>query len=156
MNKKPTALKRLEGNPGKRPLGEDEPKPEIRYEGPPAYLDEESRKFWIKYAAELRSIGLLTIADHAVFENLCRIWSRLQKVREQIDDDFEGSTIVKIEHVGQDGEVWYEVKQNPLSVIEKQYLLQFRHHASEFGLTPRGRTGLSYKPKKEDDDDGIL
>ena len=39
---KPTALKVLEGNPGKRPLNENEPKPERKAPECPSWLEPEA------------------------------------------------------------------------------------------------------------------
>ena len=35
----PTKLKPLKGNPGRRPLNEGEPEPEVRLPNPPSHLD---------------------------------------------------------------------------------------------------------------------
>ena len=40
---KPTALKVLEGNPGKRPLNENEPKPENKAPRCPSWLEQEAK-----------------------------------------------------------------------------------------------------------------
>jgi len=64
---KPTAIKILEGNPGKRPLNLNEPKPlQIAPECPDWLLDE-AKKEWKRLAPELERLGLLTILDMAAF-----------------------------------------------------------------------------------------
>ena len=47
---KPTALKKLEGNPGKRPLNELEPVPPVASLRCPNYLLPEARKEWRRLA----------------------------------------------------------------------------------------------------------
>ena len=43
---KPTAVKMLEGNPGKRGLNAGEPKPEKKAHRCPAWLEAEAKKAW--------------------------------------------------------------------------------------------------------------
>ena len=57
--RKPTALKRAEGNPGKRPLNEREPKPESATPRCPAWLDDESGVEWRRVVPRETVIGLL-------------------------------------------------------------------------------------------------
>lgn len=47
---KPTALKVLEGNPGKRQLNVVEPKPRNKAPKCPAWLDAEAKKEWRRLA----------------------------------------------------------------------------------------------------------
>ena len=42
----PTAIKDLEGNPGKRKLNENEPKPEKKAPACPKWLSKDARKEW--------------------------------------------------------------------------------------------------------------
>ena len=42
----PTVLKRRAGNPGKRPLNENEPEPEPGAPEPPSHLNAEAREVW--------------------------------------------------------------------------------------------------------------
>jgi phage terminase small subunit len=69
---KPTALKLLRGNPGKRPLNDREPKPTLGAEAPtyvrsdPILLAE-----WKRHAARLLRYGLLTEIDDEALAVLC-------------------------------------------------------------------------------------
>src|SRR5689334_3828108 len=47
---KPTAIKKIQGNPGKRPLNENEPQLEPGIPECPDYLDEIARKEWARIA----------------------------------------------------------------------------------------------------------
>ena len=64
---KPTALKKLEGNPGKRPLTELEPLPPISVLRCPNWLLPEARKEWRRLAPALINMGVLTLADAIPF-----------------------------------------------------------------------------------------
>jgi phage terminase small subunit len=50
---KPTALKVLEGNPGKRPLNQNEPKPEKKAPNCPSWLLPDAKKEWRRLSKEL-------------------------------------------------------------------------------------------------------
>lgn len=75
---KPTALRVLQGNPGKRPLPADEPKPE----GPavrPKFLKGRSRKIWDEFAPIVEKMGLLTSADAMPFARWCVLQAEFEK-----------------------------------------------------------------------------
>lgn len=67
---KPTALKILEGNPGKRPLPKDEPKP-VGVVKKPTFLKGKAAKIWKEFAPLVQRMGLLTIADVKAFSRWC-------------------------------------------------------------------------------------
>lgn len=75
---KPTALKILAGNPGKRPLPKHEPKPK----GPgtrPLWLRAGAVKVWDEYAPILLGMGLLTEADAEMFGVWCSLAALFRK-----------------------------------------------------------------------------
>ena len=69
--KTPTKLRVLRGNPGRRPLPENEPAP-ISGDHPPAYLLVAEKKWWRRHAPAFERLGLLTEADESMFAMLCR------------------------------------------------------------------------------------
>lgn len=64
--RKPTALRILQGNAGRRPLPEGEPKPNVGAE-PPDWLSLEDRKQWDKWAPRYIRLGILTELDTPAF-----------------------------------------------------------------------------------------
>lgn len=62
---KPTRLKVLTGNPGKRPLNQTEPRPEITVPDCPIELGEVARREWNRLVGELAALKLLTNFDRA-------------------------------------------------------------------------------------------
>lgn len=66
---KPTRLKILQGNPGHRPLPENEPQPPAGKPKPPETLSTEARNLWNRYSARYEAMGTLTIADELAFGN---------------------------------------------------------------------------------------
>jgi phage terminase small subunit len=74
---KPTALKIIQGNPGKRPLNRHEPKPASGCEKP-KFLKGRAARIWDEYAPELERIGLLTTVDGHVFAAWCTLAAELE------------------------------------------------------------------------------
>src|SRR5262249_37411259 len=68
---KPTHLKLLQGNPGKRPYNANEPKPAPQVPSPPEHLTEVALKEWNRLAELLGRIGLLTAIDRTAFAAYC-------------------------------------------------------------------------------------
>jgi P27 family predicted phage terminase small subunit len=61
---KPTALKRLKGNPGRRPLNAFEPHPApVTRLAVPAHLRPDARRIWRTLATQLQAVGLFTELD---------------------------------------------------------------------------------------------
>ena len=55
---KPTEMKRAQGNPGRRPLNNNEPKP-TGIPQCPSHLNEVAKREWRRIAPELIALGLL-------------------------------------------------------------------------------------------------
>lgn len=72
---KPTQLKVLEGNPGKRALNNKEPKPTLPLPSPPLVLEGEAMAEWNRVCGELSALGLLTGIDMAVLAGYCQAFS---------------------------------------------------------------------------------
>jgi P27 family predicted phage terminase small subunit len=64
---KPTHLRLIQGNPGKRPLNRREPRPKGVLSDPPAWFNEEQRVEWA-YVIGHAPFGLLTTLDRSVLE----------------------------------------------------------------------------------------
>ena len=72
----PTALKLLEGNPGKRKLNDKEPKPEKKAPSCPKWLETEAKKEWRRLAKKMELMGVLTEVDMAAFAGYCQAYAR--------------------------------------------------------------------------------
>ncbi len=73
---KPTALKKLEGNPGKRKLNTKEPVPEKGMPDCPKWLLPEAREEWKRLCQKLSEMGVLTEIDMAAFAAYCQSYAR--------------------------------------------------------------------------------
>ena len=65
----------LTGNPGKRPLNEDEPKPEAAISDCPPELSPSARKEWDRLSAELGALRMLTNLDRAALAAYCTAYA---------------------------------------------------------------------------------
>lgn len=91
---KPTALKLLHGNPGKRQLNENEPKPPLGAQ-PPAWLkaDLVLLQEWNRHAPRLAKLGLLTEIDDDALATLCVLEV---KFREMLAAGAAGSALASL------------------------------------------------------------
>ena len=138
---KPTALKELAGNPGKRTLNKNEPKPVQRKPSCPKHLVGEARREWNRMAKQLFDLGLLTEVDRAALAGYCASYSLWRKCRREIDE--KGFTY--------ETESGY-VGQRPEIAIGNRALADVRAFCQQFGLTPSARARMTL-PEAPDDDE---
>jgi len=68
---KPTKLKKMQGNPGKRALNREEPEPRVvDLHDPPGWMGQFGKEEWVRVVRELPT-GMVTVLDRAVLENYC-------------------------------------------------------------------------------------
>lgn len=127
----PTRLKMIKGNPGKRPINEDEPKPRPVAPKRPAWMTGEAKKEWERLAPELERLGILTIVDGAAFAGLCYSYGQ---VVELIRDIKKNGRI----HITPNG---HKQARAEVSLV-KDYLRLVRQFAADFGLTPADRSRI--------------
>lgn len=147
---KPTALKILEGNPGRRPLNETEPKPVPIAPECPDWLLDEAKKEWNRLAPELERIGLLTIIDKAAFAGYCQSYAKWKVAEEFIKKNGTTYRIPKTDKSGKVISVY--IAAFPEVVIANQSLKQIKAFAVEFGLTPSSRGRICLPSELMDDD----
>jgi P27 family predicted phage terminase small subunit len=81
---KPSHLKLIAGNPGKRPLNGAEPKPARVIPSPPEHLSPDARVAWGRFAAILDRSGVLTEADAAALEQVAETYAEIVALRQDI------------------------------------------------------------------------
>ena len=77
----PTTLSYCTATPGKRPLNDDEPKPQPRLARAPAHLSEAAKKEWQRAGRFLLQLGLISDLDLAAFRRLLRRVGTLDRGR---------------------------------------------------------------------------
>ncbi len=138
---KPTAVKALAGNPGKRKLSATEP----RFGGAakcPAHLSKEARAEWDRVAEELAPAGLLTSVDRAALAAYCQTWARWCDAERQLQ---KSGVVLKSPKSG------FPI-QNPYVGIANTALDQLRKWATEFGMTPAARSRIHVEAPDEQTD----
>ena len=136
---KPTALKLLEGNPGKRELNSLEPTPEKKAPKYPSWLDGEAKKEWRRLVKQLEDLGLLTQVDMAAFAGYCQAYARWKEAEEFIS---KHGTIVKTP-----SGYWQQV---PQVSIAQTYLKIMHKFCEQFGLTPSSRSRIVSDTGRQD------
>lgn len=138
---KPTEKKRLEGNPGKRKLNEQEPKPEVVIPDPPNHLDGPALDEWHRITKELHELRIITVIDRVALVAYCQAWADYIKACEQILEEGE----VLISDKG-------NAYQNPWTGIRTNAMDRLLRISAEFGMTPSSRSRLKVQTASEDDE----
>lgn len=138
---KPTVLKLLEGNPGRRPLNQKEPQPEKKAPRCPAWLAPEAKKEWRRMSRQMERLGVLTQVDAAAFAGYCQAYARWKEAEEFIS---KHGTIFKTPSG--------YIQQVPQVSIAQTYLKIMRDFCAEFGLTPSSRSRITTNAATESDD----
>lgn len=142
---KPTNLKVLEGNPGKRPLSVNEPKPKPIPPKCPAWMAPEGKKLWKRLMPELERLGLMTIVDGAAFEAVCQNYATWVKCEKHLK---KYGLTMKLYTKARDE---YEIPRPEVAIGQKA-LKSVHTFMTEFGLTPASRVKLGTKPGGEEED----
>lgn len=132
---KPTALKLLTGNPGRRPLPQGEPMPARPASlEPPWSLVSAARAFWDRYAPMLLDLGLLTEADMPEFATACEQDALYRRLMDRTLAHPFGKTAQAV------------------SVRMNKALEQRDRILGRFGFDPSSRAKLSVEAPKADDE----
>ena len=81
---KPTHLKAITGNPGKRPLNQYEPRPEIEIPECPPELSPAAQREWNRLVGHLAALRLLTTLDRAALVAYCGAYALWAEAMEAI------------------------------------------------------------------------
>lgn len=129
---KPTAQKKLDGNPGKRPLNALEPTPAAGRPEPPAWLDAAARLEWERITKLLAAAGTLSLADAPALELYVQNYARWVEAQHKLQKF--GIVLIK--------EGKYPVR-SPYCIIADSAFRQMMAFLAEFGLTPSSRSRIS-------------
>ena len=144
---KPTVLKLVEGNRGKRASNKAEPKPKREIPSCPAHLDDTSKVAWGRMCALLDRMGVLTEADVFALERMCDCYSEILQCQELIKRDGRTYSSVTTQVIDENGatnvtiqEVKSLLKANPAVAMLADADRRFKGYLIEFGLTPSARS----------------
>jgi P27 family predicted phage terminase small subunit len=129
---KPTALRIAEGNPGKRPINDREPTPEVGEPDCPEHLHGDAREEWRRIVPLLLDLGLLSRVDRSALACYCVAWGRHLAAEKQLSRN--GRLTVETENGN--------AIPNPLIGISNTAAKLAHKFLIEFGLTPSTRSRL--------------
>ncbi len=129
---KPTKLKKLAGNPGKRKLNLHEARLPRSIPDCPKHLVAEARREWKRMAQLLFDAGLLSQIDRAALAAYCQAWGRWVKAEQELTK--HGSVTLTVHGT---------YKQSPYVVVARDAMEEVRKFAIEFGMTPSSRSRVS-------------
>lgn len=134
---KPTQLKLVAGNPGKRALPKKEPKAQKAIDlMPPLNLSEAARAHWHQVALQLSAAGILTELDCHALALYCEAFARWVSATQKLRVD--GLVITS--------ESGYAC-QSPYLPIANKAFDQMLKLMAEFGMTPSSRSRVEVPEK---------
>lgn len=146
---KPTALRLLNGNAGKRPLPKGEPHLEAGAPSCPEWLDGDAKREWRRVVGPLDAAGVLTRADRAAFAGYCQAWSSWKaaelRMRSREKDAADARAVFE-DSVGEERSaslkalVGAEQLVDAAEVQARKRMELMLRACGELGLTPSSRT----------------
>jgi P27 family predicted phage terminase small subunit len=137
--KTPAMIHHLHGNPGRRPINDQEPKPETGVPKKPDFLSATAKKYWNYHAKRLDKAGILSKVDLGILSAYVTALATLDKAEKMLAED--GYT--------QDTESGK--KKSPWILIAKEARDQIRSIGSELGVTASSRARIKVETKKTPD-----
>lgn len=135
---KPSYLRVLEGNPGKRPVNHEEPVPIGDLPPPPHWMSDRQKELWRQTVAELPK-GLLKDIDASIFTGWVVATDMHREATEMVN---KYGMMVKSPVSG-------TPMQSPyVGIMNKQAAL-IAKFAAEMGLTPSSRSRVKVDPKSK-------
>lgn len=132
---KPTALKLVTGNPGKRALNKNEALIPVSRPKAPPFLCDDARAEWNRVLETLYSAGLITELDAAALAAYCASygrWAQAERALREGDDDENGGLVTRT--------ATGNIIQNTLVGIANKAAADMVRYAVEFGMTPSARS----------------
>jgi P27 family predicted phage terminase small subunit len=145
---KPTHLKLVTGNPGRRPQ-KVAPEPKSEAPQPPPELTEDALVEWNRVSAELHGLGLLTGVDRAALAAYAQAYGRWAAAERALAkmaaaDSVTGGLLIKTTNGN--------AIQNPLVGVANKAAAAMVRYAAEFGMTPSARSRIEASPSQRDAD----
>src|SRR5260370_39429777 len=132
---KPTRIKALTGNPGKRPLNAHEPRPEPALPDCPPELSPAAQREWAHLTGELSKLSLITNLDRGALATYCGAYAMWAEAMEQIQ---KYGTMVK-------SPSGFPIQSPYLAIANRQAHIMMRI-ASAFRFTPASPSRISTPP----------
>lgn len=146
---KPTHLKLVTGNPGRRPLPKREAQPPRTLPIAPPELNSDALVEWSRVSGDLHGSGLLAGVDRAALAAYCQAYGRWMQAERAITrmaekDQLTGGLMIKTTNGN--------AVQNPLVGTANKAMSDMVRYAAEFGMTPSARSRINAEGKKDAED----
>lgn len=129
----PTALAEARGNPGQRPLNEDEPQYQVAEIKPPPELKGRALEEWTRLAPELIALGVLKAQAVTLFVEYCETVGEIGLVK------------AKIATIG-----YEDARKLKYTADLRQLRSQLKQYAAELGITPTSSANVRARNLKRD------
>jgi len=143
---KPTHLKAVTGNPGKRALPKNEPKPKRKTPRKPATLEGIASEYWDRLRENLIDLGILAGVDEDAMEQMAHLYADIRRLQDDVDEN--GYTYESVTNEG--GRM---IKANPAGAQLRAAQALFKGLLTEFGMTPSSRSRVKGDGDNDDDKD---
>ena len=138
---KPTALKVLAGNPGRRPLPAGEPAVQGGVPRAPRAMSREARAEWRRVMRHYAATGVITQVDRPALVAYCELYARAREAERKLQQ----TGLLVITDKGQ-------AFANPLIRVADRAWAEMRAFAIEFGMTPSSRARVRVPDKVPEDE----
>ncbi|SFN23137.1 phage terminase small subunit P27 family [Nitrosomonas communis] len=137
-NRKPTHLKIVEGNKGKRAINGQEPDPDYLNDlTPPEFLTDSAKVVWEEIAQNLRDARVLTVLDIPMLQMVCESVATYRNAVKKCEERHAKGSIGESSSIG----YWEMIK----SMSFKQAMAAMQ----QFGMSPAARTRIAIQPQGE-------
>ena len=143
---KPTHIKLLTGNPGKRKVNTREPKPAAGAPTCPGWLNRAAKVEWRRILKD-SPVGLVTKLDRQVLAQYCQNVARIAELEQIVDE--QGYTFLS--------EKGYVCQRPEMGMLKNLQTIQ-RALCAELGFSPssRSRVTIAAPPATQDPDEAFL
>jgi P27 family predicted phage terminase small subunit len=143
---KPTHLRLVTGNAGKRPINKAEPTLSRSIPSPPEHLSPSARVAWGRFSAMLDRIGVLTEADAAALEQVSETYAEIVELRADIAANGRFQTVIT-----KSGDQMERMRPAYSALMDADRRL--KAWLVEFGVTPAARSKVKVNGADEKQED---
>ncbi len=144
---KPTALKVVGGNAGKRKANKQEPDPDYLHDAePPAWLPDRAKQVWNEIAPKLIKAKLLTHIDVELMAQGCVAIANYRLAVAKAGEDLIKPGAYETDDTGKQVQTKGE-SLNPWTIIQSMSFKQANVVFQQFGMSPAARTRIAVQPQ---------
>ena len=128
---KPTVMKQLAGNPGKRPLNGEEPQFDASAPTCPRHLSTTARREWKRVVHILVDAGVVTQVDRAILALYCQSYGRWvdaenKLAKGEMTEETPNGMVVQA--------AWLQIANKAMEFVKR--------YAEQLGMTPAARSRI--------------